>query len=302
MVALSDKENTFERTNFYLFDEEKLRIGEIQSNGKVDKPKLFLQFKPVAIPDFKLKQKPFPLVESVQLEFQDYEISFKSSWENLQSLDEVVITTAKEATRVESLKKSHRGNVDVFDDTKRQQYFDFASYISSKGFRVGQTIGSLIIENPSSPTPNNRTPLVYLDNVLLADFSILYNFSMSDVDYIVVDKGGLGEGIRGSAGVIKIFTDPTASVYNTYGSAYQEYTLPLTFNSNKKFYTPIYTSYTSKFFEEYGVIDWLPDLKVDSSGNLNFKIFNTNTSSINLYIEGIANDGSLISEVKTLNF
>lgn len=302
VVALSDKENTFERTNFYLFDEEKLRIGEIQSNGKVDKPKLFLQFKPVAIPDFKLKQKPFPLVESVQLEFQDYEISFKSSWENLQSLDEVVITTAKEATRVESLKKSHRGNVDVFDDTKRQQYFDFASYISSKGFRVGQTIGSLIIENPSSPTPNNRTPLVYLDNVLLADFSILYNFSMSDVDYIVVDKGGLGEGIRGSAGVIKIFTDPTASVYNTYGSAYQEYTLPLTFNSNKKFYTPIYTSYTSKFFEEYGVIDWLPDLKVDSSGNLNFKIFNTNTSSINLYIEGIANDGSLISEVKTLNF
>lgn len=302
VVVLSDEENSFERTNFYLFDEEKLRIGEIQSNGKVDKPKIFLQFKPVAIPNFKLKQKPFPLVEDVQFDFKDYDVSLKSSWENIQSLDEVVITAAKEATRVESLKKSHRGNVDIFDDTKRQQYFDFASYISSKGFRVGQTIGNLIIENPSSPTPNNRTPLVYLDNVLLADFSILYNFSMSDVDYIVVDKGGLGEGIRGSAGVIKIFTDPTASVYNTYGSAYQEYSLPLTFMSKKKFYTPIYTSYTSQFFEDYGVIDWLPDLKIDSLGNLSFSIFNTNTSRINLYIEGITNDGSFISEVKTLNF
>ena len=34
------------------------------------------------------------------------------------------------------------------------------------------------------------------------------DINMSEMDYVIIDKQGVGEGMRGANGVIKIFTDP----------------------------------------------------------------------------------------------
>lgn len=54
------------------------------------------------------------------------------------------------------------------------------------------------------------------------------------------------------------------------------------------------------FFKEYGALDWFPNLKVDENGLVTFKVLNTYTPNINLYIEGIVNGETFISETKTI--
>jgi len=126
---------------------------------------------------------------------------------------------------------------------------------------------------------------------------------MDFVDYIIVDKSGHGEGLRGSGGVIKIYTDYKIGLKNnSYGSVFQDIEIPLTFTSPTKFYAPKYSFYQSTFYKEYGVIEWLPNMSIDENGNISFKISNQSGSNIKLFIEGTANNGSFISEAKTVIF
>ena len=295
ILALSENETSFERTELFPLNDEKLKIGEIQSNGKTIKPKLYLRFTPSSIPLIKNEAKVLDLKHDDVLEYSEIP-NMKAPWE-VEELDAVVVTAEKEATRMEKIKRNERGRVDVFDDDKRMRYFDFASYISSQGFRVNQTAGRLTVINPSSPTPNNRTPLIYLDGMRLLDFNILSNYRLEEVDYIVVDKSGLGEGIRGSAGVIKVFTDPSIRLTRRYGKVYQEYDVPLTFSAAKRFYTPVYTSFQTDFFREYGVLNWVEGLKVNANGNLQFSIPGTMQTKIKLFIEGMTDKGQFMSEI-----
>lgn len=299
LLALDKDEKTFQRTEFFPYENDKLKIGEILNNGKVEKPSLYLQFNPSQIPSFNLD---FKVLKPKGITVMDYSESttFKPAWDKVEELNEVVITTEKEASRLEKLKRNSQGNIDIFDDAKRQQYFDIASYLSAKGFRVNSDGSSLTIINTSSPTPNNRVPLVYLDKMLLFDFNLLLNYQMNNVDYIVIDKNGFGEGVRGSAGVIKIYTDPSLSLYKIYGKSYQEFEVPLTFSEKKQFYTPVYNSYTNSFFTDYGAIGWKPSVSLDAKGFLNFNIFDTGNPTIELCIEGATGDGSFLSEIKTI--
>jgi len=52
---------------------------------------------------------------------------------------------------------------------------------------------------------------------------------------------------------------------------------------------------------KYGVIEWLPVNKIDHNRNYTFNISGANISNLKLFIQGMANDGSFISEVKTIN-
>ena len=299
ILALSENETSFERTELFPLDDEKLKIGEIQTNGKTLKPRLYLRFTPSSLPLIKNDTKVLGIKQDDVLEYSEIP-TMKAPWE-VEVLDEVVVTAEKEATRIEKIKRNERGRVDVFDDTKRQRYFDFASYVSSQGFRVNQTAGRLTVINPSSPTPNNRTPLIYLDGLRLTDFDILSNYRLEEVDYIVVDKSGLGEGIRGSAGVIKVFTDPSKRLTSKYGKVYQEYAVPLAFSGAKRFYAPVYASFQTDFFREYGVLNWVYGLKVNANGNLQFSIPDAMQTEIKLFIEGMTDKGQFMSEVKTIS-
>lgn len=299
IFKVENQQKTFERKGLFPVDFEKIKIGAIRKNERVEKSGLYLQFTPSKIPDLEKYTKVLPLKQNVIFDSKSTQPLLQTSWSAVEQLDEVVLTVKNSQTKLERLRKTARGTVDVFDDTKRQQYFDFASYISAKGFRVNQTGNTLSIVNTSSPTPNNRTPIVFLDDMLLSDFSLLVNYSMNIVDYILIDKSGLSEGIRGSAGVIKIYTDPSVVFNNTSSSkTYQEIDIPLTFSKSKTFYAPKYTYYQSQFFREFGVINWFPTCKTDGLGNIILTIEIPKITDIKLQIEGIANNGSFLSEEK----
>nr|WP_321221154.1 hypothetical protein [uncultured Psychroserpens sp.] len=305
-IDVPDNEKKFTVKGLLPVDDEQVFFGAIDKRQGVEKPNLYVQFTPSTIPNIDNFVKTLPLRVKSIYDSKIEESVFKNSISDAQELDEVVINAQKERSRIDQIERRQTtGNIDIFDENARNRYVDFASYISNKGFNVRQDAISLSITTQRRNTLNgSRTPLIYLDKMLLSDFSILLNFDMRNVDYVVIDKSGLGEGMRGSAGVIKIFTDPKLKYgKSTPADIAQESKIPLTFTTPKTFYAPLYSSYHSEFFNQYGVIDWIPKGKIDSNGNLIFKMYNKGIEQIKLLIEGTANNGSFISEEKiiTLN-
>jgi hypothetical protein len=303
-IDVAENENSFKVKGLLPIEDERLSITGIDNKGNAKTPSLYLQFTPSKFPSITNFTSALPLKELTYFESNTDEPLIYFNTKEIEELDMVVINANKETDKIEKIKRSHRGSVDVLTDEMRASNMDFASYLSSKGFGVYQSGTNLTVTNlrRTNLQPQNSSPLIYLDNMLLSDFSILANFDMSRVDYVVIDKSGLGEGIRGANGVIKIFTDPQLIFKGESGSSVsQQHEIPLSFKKEKAFYIPLYATYQSDFFEHFGVIDWFSKLKVDSQGFLNFKIA-AKKERIKLYIEGVANDGSFISEVKTINF
>ncbi|MEO9075888.1 MAG: hypothetical protein ABI263_01200 [Gelidibacter sp.] len=301
-------------------------MGEINRTQNVDKPSVYLQFSPSAIPELNTNNTILPVREYTYYDNSTLFPIIESSWKDIENLDEVVLTVKKSKVRIEKLQSSPFEKVEIFNDQDRFAFTDFASYIRTKGFSVNQNMGEFIITNKSvmksgflkdelsekspgtistdySPPKldDQGIPSIYLDGVLLTDHSWLYSYDMGNVDYIAINKRGFGQGLKGGGGVIKIFTDPSLGYRSNLATDnYQVIDIPLTFSTPKKFYAPKYQSYSNQFYKDYGVVDWIPNLKVDANGNLTFKISNTQQTDVNFFIEGTSDNGKFLSEVKTL--
>lgn len=302
VFEVDENTGSFERKGLFPLDTIKLKISEIRKNSSVKKSGVYAQFSPSKIPDLEKYTKILPLKENVIFNSDANQQLLQTTWEKVEyeKLDEIIIIANKKKEKIEKLKNTSWGNVDVFDDAERNRYMYLSSYLRVKGFVVTEDLGTLQIRNRSPRSiMNDPSPVVYLDDRLLYSLDELYYYSMDYVDYIIIDKSGHGEGMRGAGGVIKIYTDPLIS-NSSYVRTYQEIEVPLTFATPTKFYTPRYNSYQSSFFREYGVIDWFPALSVDEKGTISFKISNQAGSDIKLFVEGTADNGRFISEVKTV--
>ena len=301
VFEVDENTKSFEKNDLFPLDSLKLKISEIRKNNYVKKSEIYAQFSPSKVPELEKYTKILPLKENVFFNSNTDLQLLQTTWEKeeYEKLDEVIITVNKEKERNEKLKNTSWGDVDVFDDAKRNRFMDLASYLNTKGFLVTQNLGSVQIISPRTQGSSLRTnlaPIVYIDDRLLFGFDELYYYRMDFVDYIIIDESGHGEGMRGAGGVIKIYTDPLISNKN-YTQSFQEIDVPLTFATPTKFYTPKYISYQSSFFNEYGVIEWLPNMSVDENGSISFKISNQSGAEVKLFIEGTANNGGFISEV-----
>lgn len=64
---------------------------------------------------------------------------------------------------------------------------------------------------------------------------------------------------------------------------------------------PEYKFFNTQVFQDFGTIAWFSDISVPAKGSVNLKVFNTGLSKFTLYIEGIADDGTLINLEKPVN-
>lgn len=300
VFVVGDNEKNFIKTGLFPSDNEKLNIGEINSKGKMDQPNLYIQFSPSEIPEYinsyeTLRPNSIPYTVATQI--QPFAASIL---EGTQELDEVLIEAKREETRMEQLERRAAGTLDFFDDKKRRSNRTMAQYLSRKGFVTSDYGGLLTITVRNPLTPNNTTPVVYLNGSLLSDFGFLATFDMNSIDYIEINKSGVGEGMRGGAGVIKIWTDPNIQFRTQYGENYKDYEFPLTFSRAKMFYTPKYNFYKSQFFKEYGVVGWKPNVTIGTDGKASFQVFDTSNDYIKIFVEGMDNDGNFIIDEKII--
>lgn len=298
---LKQDQSEFYQKNLVPLEGESFKSSFMKKRGKTDSPGLYLRFYPSVIPKL---TKTTNIITTNFFE-HNYLASTNiatESWGNAIMLDEIVLQGSKGSSRYERLnKKAVNSRINVVNETDRSTNIRLSDYLNRLGWLVQELPGSYTIRNPRIRRGAN-IPLVYLDNALLADLNVLSNTNMTIIDVVESDFiGSGGGGLRGSAGFIKIYTDPTILDQNSNNSTgIFRQPFPLTFAKEKKFYTPIYKFYNTSFFNELGVIGWFSNLKPDGNDFIEFQIPNTGSSGINLYIEGITNGNQLISTVKNI--
>lgn len=302
-VELLENDTSFMLENVFFSESDEIQFSQIKKNNNLLPANLYIQSFPNAITnitDFKPTLKP-KFEYTIESSLKN-PIIFKNT-ESTQQLDEVVIKAElnEQKTRVAELSKKVFGKIHVLSDLDRQRFQSLSHYINSKTNLIANEspeAGLVIKKRIPSTINSDDTVLIYLNDVALSNAFLLYRFPMFNVDYIEFNQAGTGEGMRGGSGVIKIYTDPKIS-YKKNKKTTKSFELPLTFSAKKTFYVPKYQYYQDDFYEGYGVVDWKPELKIDESGNVNFKIAQPELP-ITLFIEGIANDGSFIFEEKTI--
>ncbi|TXG37056.1 TonB-dependent receptor [Seonamhaeicola maritimus] len=299
-IDLPKSERSFIKSGFFPKENENLSLSILDKVSKPQKAGLYLQFTPSIFPSYMSSHIESVFPEQNDL-FKTYEhASFNLiDLEDVQKLEEIVVKANLDNERNEQLKARVFGRVDVFDDQKRGMNLTLSNYINAYmvGFWATEQRGNLIISNRNiqSFSSQNPSPLVYLDGVLLNNYEFLTNFDMSRVDYITYDPNGFGEGLRGVAGVIKIFTSNVFSGKNK-PNYFRNFEFPLTFSASKKYYVPKYSSYQDDFFIDYGVVDWIPNPQVDKNSKINFTIYNPSKLNLDIYLEGVTSSGTVFTE------
>nr|WP_321237122.1 hypothetical protein [uncultured Psychroserpens sp.] len=309
IVELKPNESAFEKQGFFPISEEKIEIGTIDTKGKPTKPNITLRFSPDKIPNFEFA-RDFKTLRPREIrlsEMNNYK-DFNSGWKKIEQLDEVKLTGRRKYTKAERIKNATVGKVTFIDEKIKRHYKTVLNFIDTKGFNAYINLSSIpptfVITNRTKISINaSQSTVVYLDDMVLhGDHSILIGMLMDDVEYIETNSSGVGGGMRGGGGVIKIKTNPFSSFQKPEKKIeHKTFDVPLKFDVTKRFYIPKYTSYSSDFFKEYGIVDWFSNVSTDATGVLKLKIFDNQETSLKLYIEGISNDGTFISEVKELN-
>lgn len=301
IVVLKKGEKSYTSLGFFPVDKENIYISSRNKKGKLLPANLYLQFEPTRIPEPKLK----PIVLSIKPSYYSKE-NYKDGGFNRNSLDntlqlkEVVLKTNLEKIRIEKIKNKSMGQVYFFDEDSPFINFDVFAFLRTKGFVAEKVPASdqVILRNlVSSSLRGSNVPIVFIDDFPIPNLNQLSWLDTSIIDHIEINRSGFGEGIRGGNGVIRIVTDPFKRSSRKSNTT-RKFKFPLTFSTSKKFYTPIYENYNSKFYSNYGVIDWLPINSIDKNGVLNLSLKNEHTNAVKLFIEGITNNGEFISETK----
>ena len=317
---LSEGENSFLIDNLFPVGSDKIYISRITKVNGLLPAALYFQSFPSTIPKLTIDSKTLKPKHDYKIEANVTADVFKDfNFDEVQALSEVVVQSelARKRTRMREFSKHKFGKISVIEEEDRLMFNTLGQFLVSKNFYVIDQQGTFYVEDRSgiNRTPKDyatgpdgvvegssqsASPAFYLDDMLLLDTNILYQYSLTNVDYIEINKLGIGEGARGGNGVIKIYSSKKGSKSKNNQDTVQDFKLPLSFSAEKKFYVPKYKSYYSDFYKGYGVIGWKPKVKIDENGMASFKIVKPR-GNIKLFIEGIANDGSFIFEEKTIS-
>ena len=293
----------FEIPNLLVDKDEEVQIKLIRENGKPSSRGFYAKILPGAQPwVLRTDELIAPEIHASGLPELDYK------WENKTIyLDEVKVIEQK-------LKfSSIIGQSDIEIDQKLvNQYPRVIDIIRMKGFNV--------IENPSRPGAvqvfSRRTrsirggpipPVIYLDGTLLTarngeGFQFLYELYTWDIERITFGlMPDVTQGPLGAGGAIRIWSRRTPLI-DKEGVQKSKIFIDAAngFDAPKEFYSPKYY-YASPMFEFTGALHWEPQLELDIYGKATFKMVDAGMQNISFYIEGMTEDGSLISTIKTIN-
>ncbi|MCE2612787.1 hypothetical protein LVD13_07370 [Flavobacteriaceae bacterium D16] len=303
-ISLPEDKNSFIVSELYPEEGERLGVATLNKKGKASKPNLYLQFFPSSIPDYYTQVKTLPTRQFAKIQTLTDSPFRISDLRETQMLDEVVVSTSAREIEIRKLKESAFYDVDIFDEAKRRMMLTFANYINVyvPEFFATEQFGNFTLTRrmPTSLVNGFQTPAVFLDDMLINDLNFFYGFYMDIVDYVTINDNGIGEGFIGTNGVIRIYTSRDF-INEKQNSSFRSFKFPLAFSKVKKFYVPKYDVYNDAFFEQYGVMGWIPDGQIDARGNLNFTVYNPANINMKLFIEGVTDKGDFISEVKVLD-
>lgn len=294
---------------------EELVISRIKDNDKLLPAGLAVQFSPQKIPYLSHHSK-FLLQKnseySINGNLMTPVLPFEGQAEELKEvLLEIKIDKLLERER--KLGIHSFGRIHVIKENEVPLYQTLAGYLKSKGLMVSEAGGSFSVNNKFAVAANesgsgasfgkpapSKGMAVFLDGIRIVDQTMFHQYPLSSIDYIEINKHGLGEGITGGNGAIKIYSLLKSGTPARDRNRVQQFEIPLAYSSPKLFYVPRYENNHDEFFQKYGVIDWKPDLYAGVGEDVIFKIKKPEVD-FQMIIEGFTTDGKLIYDVKTVS-
>lgn len=289
-------DNSFRLDNVYIEDSTQISIGILNDkNSKVTKPSISF----IISPQKKLinSRKNFNHLDKKLT----YNLIDTESFVNVDNtLDTINLQgVRKDTERYRNDTRSYQEEVKISDEIA-SRYLYVTDYIATKGFRVRRIPTGVEIINPlpfSIRDGASQKPLIVFNGAPIFDNAeeLLIDLQTSQVESIVINKRGVGYGMQGGNGVIKITTKKGAG---TRGNMDTINTIIAKngFSTDKEFYAPRYSSYTSNAFNNYGAIGWFSNVNLDENGKASFKVLNTLQPNLRIFIEGMNSSGHLISE------
>ena len=293
------EDNSFEFKNLFIKDSSDIRFS--LKKNKQTRPNIYF----VLSPSF--KKDSISITSSINNE-NTYKYENKSSLDFVYKspvvLDTINLDGSNKSKKPKNrlLQGSSFGSKHIsFEGNNRYSSASLVTdVIKDNGFDVYNTgldvnIKSRRVLSKFSPV----SPAVFIDNISQIDLRVLATMRISEVEEMNISQRGNLLGSAGAGGVIQIFTktkfnNKSRSKFNSQISNYG-------FSNQKEYYSPLYDKSNNGVFSQFGVIHWNPVVKVDSEGSLVFKIPNYKSNKINLYIEGMCENGSLFSKLETVS-
>lgn len=217
---------------------------------------------------------------------------------DLITLDEVILIEEKienKLTRKSPLIDSSFRGVKIDEKELRRSPL-LTNLIARNGFRVivnPRGRGEVFISNINSSILGPVR--IYENDIPVLDPTQLLNIPLNQIDEVYFENDGLAADINASGGVIRIYRKEGPSL-RLSGSRFAEKLVENSFTKSKEFYRPKYTSSLNQNFIDFGIVHWEPQLSTNKKGEAILTIPDDNLPTVKLFIEGIGEDGSLLSQ------
>ncbi|WP_411766009.1 hypothetical protein [Winogradskyella sp. A3E31] len=330
IITLPSNISSFKKVYLFPKKDEFIEIGSFDDKNRLIKPSTAVSFQPSKIPKIypilePINQKKPPLIPyTIENEYIDL------SAQGYITLEEIIIKGTSKRDDIRS--RHNRGKIEIFDERITDEYYSIGAYLRANGYGYYR---------PSQGVTGQQHGITryYINDVqfLLKD---IQDMDSDLIDYVVMTNSrfvdlpytrGLSQSRLNLSNNFYSGRSTTQNTNNLQNRAfgqnqpswdatkvyiylnnenyavkqsskiYQQLKFPITFESAKEFYRPRYPLSNSRFFEDYGVIHWVPKGKIDEQGKLKFTIPNSNLKEINIHIEGFVDGGVFISETKTIS-
>ena len=301
-VALNDS-TSFQINNLFNYNQDTLLMALRGKNKKLRKAEFETQFfRDFNLPEFSVDVPSFtknPLTIATNETVVENTITPLFVEDKTIALEGVEVTEERieqKLTRASPLVNSAFTGVKIGEKEQRQN-ITLAQLIDKNGFRVINDLANnvFVIINTR---PNAGPVRVYLDDFLATDLDIkeLAEIPINLFDEIYFERNGLAGDVNASGGVIRIYRKG-GNVFRTITSSFAAKLVENSFTRPKEFYRPEYVAYDSQDFMEYGVVHWEPNVTTNAHGQAELSIPDNGIKKITLFIEGMAEDGTLLSKI-----
>lgn len=292
-----DEKNEFKFENFFAKDSTEFILQLINDKNKVLNSKLFSRisrYENTFRVSLDSEIITCPTAVSTENNF-----TFSDRTNSSIELEEAVVINKFKKNKLTYEKEAGSIMAKSFkiDDNEFGSVMDF---ISRNGFRIGinEDDNTPFVRNSRSTTfsTTSAPPAIYLDNEMLLDFDFLYSLPITDVDEIYIDRSGFSDA-AGRSGSIKIFLKKgiKTDIIN-----YKFSKLFVTNGYAKNSDYTISEFQTQKEFSYFGTLNWTSNILLKEDQTFEIKFPKGNQSEVKVLIEGFADDGQLISEIRKI--
>lgn len=215
---------------------------------------------------------------------------------NINVLNEVTVKNKYIKPVLTHQKESSNGTgrgYKISEDT----FGNILDYIGQNGYNTGRDSGEVSVISRRNPSAK-LIPAIYINDVKLQEFSILYQTNISDVDEIYFNQSTASVFFSGAGGgTIRIYLRKDFSTKNVKQKI-ATMVVKSGFAQNKTYTTTDYTN--PQEFNAFGTLQWAPNLVLDNNNLFSTSFSGKISKEVMVKIEGFTKDGYFISETKKI--